>query len=256
MTARKAGRLIGMTIIGVVAFGMALWVALGQPGIGLGSGSGTGYRDSDLDSNVPPGYTQCKGTCPGGYFDDNIELFLGTNPLDPCANTTTANDEADDKWPPDFNDDRTANVLDVIMAFGDRMDTCQGNPQYLRRSDLNADTCITQADADIFRPYLLTTCQELFPDPDNDAFPTMYEVAMGTDPADACPDNPNDAAWPPDINNDTTVNVLDALLFSPVLNQCWPSSLYNPRFDINADRCIDQTDMYIVGKYMLTNCTP
>lgn len=256
MAATKAGRLIGAAIIGIVAVGMALWMALGQPGIGLGSGSGTGYRDSDLDSNLPPDYTECQGTCPGGYFDDFIELFVGTNPLDPCANTTTANDEDDDKWPPDFNDDQTVNILDVVQGFKDRIDSCQGDPEYVARSDLNADTCITLDDVYIVQPYLGTQCQELFPDPDNDAFPTIYETEIGTDPQDDCPDDPTDDAWPPDVNNDTSVNILDIVLLKPAMDHCWPSSLYDARLDMNADRCVDNTDVDIVSKYIGTQCTP
>jgi hypothetical protein len=256
MAARKAGRLIGMGIIGVVAFGMALWVALGQPGIGLGSGSGSGYRDSDLDSNLPPGYTACQGTCPGGYFDDSIELFVGTDPLDPCADTITANDEDDDRWPPDFNDDRTVNILDVLLGFNGRMDACYGDPEYVERSDLNADTCITMDDIDIWAVYLMTTCQELFPDPDGDQFPTIFEEEIGTDPQDDCPDDSNDDAWPPDINNDTEVDILDVLSLKPAMDQCWPSSLYDARLDMNADRCVDMIDVNIVGKYIMTQCTP
>jgi hypothetical protein len=254
MSARKAGRLIGLATVTVVAVGMAIWVALGQPGISEGHGIGSAFRDSDLDSNLPPGYTACQGTCPGGYFDDNIELWVGTNPLDPCANTATANDEVDDKWPPDFNDSGTVNILDVVAGFSGRMDVCRGDPLYLQRSDLNADDCITQDDVDIMPLYLNKTCQELFPDPDGDAFPTIYETEMVTDPNDNCGLD----AWPPDTNNNNVVNITDVVAYGGKINNCWPSPIYtaNTRLDMNADRCLDDTDIKIVGKYLNQTCTP
>jgi hypothetical protein len=255
MTARKAGRLFGLGVITVVAVGMAIWAALGQPGIGESHGIGSAFRDSDLDSNVPPDYTACQGSCPGGYFDDNKEIWVGTNPLDPCANTTTVNDEEDDKWPPDFDDNRTVNILDVVKGFTGRMDVCQGNPLYLQRSDLNADTCITMDDVNIMQPYIGKTCSELFADPDGDGFPTIYETEMGTDPNDNCGAN----AWPPDTNNDTVVNILDMVAYTGKVINCWPNSVFtgNTRLDMNADRCLDDVvDVMIVGKYIGDQCTP
>lgn len=41
------------------------------------------------------------------------EGTIGTDPNDPCANTSAANDEADDRWPADFDDNRVINILDV-----------------------------------------------------------------------------------------------------------------------------------------------
>lgn len=258
MAVTRAGKLIGGAIIGAVAVGLALWVALGQPGIGLGSGSGpgSGYRDSDLDSNLPQGYTECQGECPGGYFDDSIEVFVGTNPLDPCANTTAANDEADDKWPPDFNDDRVVDVTDYLLLSG-RPQVCDDDPQYAQRFDLDANHCIDQEDVNVFLVYFPSACQELFDDSDSDGFPDIYEEEMGTDSLDDCPDHVDDPAWPPDINNDTVVDVTDSLLVIGGSGHCWPShikELYDPRLDMNADRCVDEIDVGIVNKPGA--CTP
>lgn len=261
MSATKAGRLVGGAIIGVVALGVAVWMALGQPGIGLGSGSGNGpgYRDSDLDSSLPPEYTECQGEkCPSGYFNDWIEVFVGTSPLDPCANTTTANDEADDKWPPDFNDDRVVDVTDALLIFA-RPLVCDDDPQYAQRFDLNADTCITIDDLYIFLGYFPSACQEWLDDADGDEFPDIYENEMGTDPEDDCPDDANDPAWPPDINNDTVVDTTDFLLLSAGQGQCWPShlkELYDVRLDMNADRCVDEIDLRILYEYFPSACTP
>jgi hypothetical protein len=45
----------------------------------------------------------------------------------------------------------------------------------------------------------------LFGDDDYDGFTTTVEEYVGTDPLDACPDDPSDDAWPLDINMDTFV---------------------------------------------------
>jgi len=42
---------------------------------------------------------------------------IGTHPQDPCADTPDPDDEADDKWPPDFDDNMVINVLDVGMTL-------------------------------------------------------------------------------------------------------------------------------------------
>jgi hypothetical protein len=258
MTALKAGRLIGIGIVGVVAVGMALWVGLGQPGIGEGHGIGSAYRDSDLDSNLPPfmgDYTECQGSCPGGYFDDNKELWVRTNPLDPCANTTTANDEEDDKWPPDFNDNRTVNSTDVLAGFYGKLNYCEGQQGYYQRSDLNADTCVDQDDVDILLEFTATTCEELFDDSDDDGFPDIHEAEIGTDPDDDCGTD----AWPPDVDNDYDVDSYDYWApYLGIINNCWPSAAYteNVRLDINADRCLDSTDQSMISKYLGQECTP
>jgi DMSO/TMAO reductase YedYZ molybdopterin-dependent catalytic subunit len=44
-------------------------------------------------------------------------------------------------------------------------------------------------------------------DEDCDGFSTAVEQYMGTDPNDACPDDPTDDAWPLDIDMDTAVSV-------------------------------------------------
>lgn len=255
MSVSKAGRLIGLGVITVVAFGMAVWLALGQPGIGEGHGIGSAYRDSDLDSNLPSGYTECQGSCPGGSFDDNKELWVRTNPLDPCANTTTANDEEDDKWPPDFDDNTYVGSLDMYAGFYNKLNYCEGQQGYYQRSDLDADTCVDMDDYYTAAAFIGSTCEELFDDPDDDGFPSIYETEMGTDADDDCGTD----AWPPDINNDNAVtSVGDVLAYSGVIDNCWPSSAYtdNTRLDMNADRCLDDTDVDIVAKYIGQQCTP
>jgi hypothetical protein len=50
-------------------------------------------------------------------------------------------------------------------------------------------------------------------DCDADGFSDSGELWIGTDPLDACPDDRDDAAWPPDIDNNAKINVLDIVKF-------------------------------------------
>jgi Bacterial TSP3 repeat len=53
-------------------------------------------------------------------------------------------------------------------------------------------------------------------DRDNDGWSDGAETVIGTDPLDPCPDTPADDAWPPDINNDTFVDIIGDI--APVAN--------------------------------------
>jgi Zn-dependent metalloprotease len=108
------------------------------------------HPDPDLDSCIPTTYAICLGPNNGGSFSDRVELSVGTNPNDRCADTTVANDEADDKWPPDFNDDRSNNTLDFALW----KNSFASPPKPLNpRADLNADTSVNTLDFAVWKPY-------------------------------------------------------------------------------------------------------
>jgi hypothetical protein len=94
-------------------------------------GIGDECDESDDDS---------KSQGPGvGFFRDSVELFVGTDPLDDCADTPTPNDETGvgvSPWPPDFNDNGFTDIGDLV-ALADHW-TYLGNP-YGIRHDLNAN---------------------------------------------------------------------------------------------------------------------
>lgn len=89
---------------------------------------------------VPPGDPDCDG------FTDTEEAFVGTDPLDPCANTAAANDEADDRWPADLDDNQTVNILDVLQLTPPVFNTSPPDPNYSTRKDLNGDGAINILD--------------------------------------------------------------------------------------------------------------
>ena len=93
-------------------------------------------------------------------------------------------------------------------------------------------------------------------DNDNDGFVYKIEEYIGTDPNDNCPDGATDAAWPPDINNDKTVNTLDVGAFRSVFSSKVGDANYNRRYDLNADQVINLSDIYILRNYNGKSCTP
>ena len=91
-------------------------------------------------------------------------------------------------------------------------------------------------------------------DPDGDGFSNKVERYVGTDPHDACPDNANDDAWPPDINRDTRVDVLDMVAYRPILGSAKGDANFNKRFDLNADRIVNIADLLMFKSLLGLSC--
>jgi len=94
-----------------------------------------------------------------------------------------------------------------------------------------------------------------FPGPDDadkDGFTDSVEKWIKTDPADNCADDANDAAWPPDINNDKKVNQADIDAFKPHMLKRVNDS--NRRFDLNADKKINVVDVLTLSPFMGASC--
>jgi len=92
-------------------------------------------------------------------------------------------------------------------------------------------------------------------DTDGDAFSDGAESFLGTDPVDACPDSPSDDAWPPDIDRDTRVSILDVLLFKPVMSSAVCDARYNRRFDFTADGNVNILDVLLYKPVLGASCT-
>jgi hypothetical protein len=92
-------------------------------------------------------------------------------------------------------------------------------------------------------------------DSDGDGFTDGLEQFLGTDPLDTCPDDPSDDAWPPDMNIDTSCNLLDLLQYRPVILTEVGDPDYDQRFDLNADGHIDILDLLQYRPVILTQCT-
>lgn len=92
-------------------------------------------------------------------------------------------------------------------------------------------------------------------DTDKDGFSDKVENYMGTDPSSACANNNNHAAWPPDFDNNRTVNILDITkLTPPTFNTSQGNDNYKNRYDLNADGTINILDTTIAQSYFNKNC--
>ena len=100
---------------------------------------------------IPVGDVDCDG------FSSADEGLIGTAPTNPCADTLAPNDEADDKWPPDFDDNQRVNTTDVFQVVGPFFGTSV--PPTSPRRDLFPDGVINTTD--VFRispPFLGSGC--------------------------------------------------------------------------------------------------
>jgi hypothetical protein len=99
------------------------------------------------------------------------------------------------------------------------------------------------------------------PDPDfNDGFTDAKEAWIGSDSLDACPDNSNDDALPPDINNDGKVQGFDALFLRAAIGSQYGGTfeqdrLYNRRLDLDANGIVQGLDALFIRPYIGTICS-
>jgi hypothetical protein len=94
-------------------------------------------------------------------------------------------------------------------------------------------------------------------DTDVDGFSDRVEFFAGTDPGDNCPDDPSDAAWPVDFNNDTFVTSADLSEVASVIGQAVPPA--PARNDIDPDppdQSINSGDLSRVAARIGQGCTP
>jgi hypothetical protein len=115
-----------------------------------------------------------------------------------------------------------------------------GVPNELDGCDWSPDPANTDADGD----GIGDACDV---DDDGDGFTDFAEQSIGTDPLLAC--GPN--AWPPDLNDDGSVNIADAMAFKPYLTELLP---YDSRYDLDLSESIGLPDVMSLAKFMLKSC--
>jgi subtilisin family serine protease len=87
-------------------------------------------------------------------FDDDLELYLGTDPFDACPD-----DPADDAWPLDINMDKMVTVVGDALNFRGRIGATPGSPEWLQRLDFNMDGVLTVVgDVLTYRGMIGETC--------------------------------------------------------------------------------------------------
>lgn len=87
-------------------------------------------------------------------------------------------------------------------------------------------------------------------DADCDGFTADDEISVGTDPNLAC----GLAAWPPDFNDDTLVNIVDIVLMKTNFGAASPDPLYDPRWDVNANGMISISDVLRIKPFFNQGC--
>jgi len=88
----------------------------------------------------------------GDGFTDSVEIYLGTDPLDKCADDST-----DAAWPPDFDNNKKINIEDVL-SIKPVFDSKKGDGVYNNRFDLNVDAIIDTNDVLLLKPIFNSTC--------------------------------------------------------------------------------------------------
>jgi hypothetical protein len=117
---------------------------------------GDGCHDSPGDDFDGDSFGAMRSGFP--LFDDDREVFMGTDAGHYCAATPTANDEpAPDAWPFDFNDDQKATINDILL-FIPVFNTTGPNPPYSARFDYTQDNKITINDILLFIPVFNQSC--------------------------------------------------------------------------------------------------
>jgi hypothetical protein len=129
--------------------------------------------------------------------------------------------------------------------------------------DNNGDTVIDEgwdivgsAAADCLDPALNTDgdtlTNDVDSDDDGDGWSDAKEAIIRTNPLADCPLDAYDDAWPPDVKNDRTVDILDVVRFIPPLN----GAAYDRRYDLKTDGTIDILDVVMYIPLLGRSCTP
>ena len=87
-------------------------------------------------------------------FDDDEELYVGTDPLDNCPDSP-----ADAAWPLDVNNDGGINVVADVLNFRGRIGATPSAPNWWQRLDFNGDGLISVVgDVLMYRGRIGETC--------------------------------------------------------------------------------------------------
>jgi hypothetical protein len=89
-------------------------------------------------------------------------------------------------------------------------------------------------------------------DSDCDGFTNSLELSIGTDPNGSC----GPGAWPPDINGDGIVGLLDLAGYSAFFNSTTLPRPYNARYDLNTDGRISLSDITTFSSFFGKSCLP
>ncbi len=150
------------------------------------------------------------GTHTGLPLPDTVEVAISHTVTAPAGCTVDGGASASDSWTGDL-DDGASHLLSTnftincsepsthVFVVDNEIDLL--TPGYVDPNSFN-DTDTENVSVNVWP----------LGDDDYDGFTTTVEEYVGTDPLDACPDDPSDDAWPLDNNMDTFVTVGGDLL--------------------------------------------
>jgi len=203
--------------------------------------------DNDSDTLVdedPPGDAvgnACDPDDDNDGFVDDTEVYYGSDPLDPGSTLEVCDgldNDGNDGIDEGFDRDPINGVPDCTDPDADTDGDTIPNP-----SDPNDDD-----DGDPESPGF------------NDGFEDIKEHWFGTDSLDACPDDRQDQAWPPDFKNDGNVNILDVVKFRLVIGSKMGGSgpkdhNFDRRYDLKNDAKINILDVVKMRPHFRTTCS-
>jgi hypothetical protein len=227
----------------------------------------------------------CDADDDGDGFPDGKETARGSDPLNLMCYNDSNDDSSDDSevndgCPPRgtaesgaqcanaLDDDGDTWVNDGCPVAGQRSES--STPEVCDGVDNDSDTAVDEGypdtnpggPKDCLDPLVDSDRDGLAnatdADDDKDRFLDSTENWMGTDSLDACPDFFGDDAWPPDVNNDGRVSILDLARFARMGSELGGSGpndyRYDRRYDLNADAKINSRDLTKILPYMGLSC--
>jgi hypothetical protein len=212
--------------------------------------------------------------CPPMYTRDNSTDYTlvdanaaGNEPRDNAGNQgpLTAPPDGDGDGVPDASDNcpSVANSTQDNNdgdTLGDACDNCPTMTNQ-NQADVDADmvgdvcdNCPNWSNAGQTLPPWVVPAS----DPDCDGFNTTRETSMGTLTMQQCPANPganneDPDAWPPDFDDNRTVNVIDVLAIKPFFGSMVPPT--PERYNLVSGSDINVLDVLAVKPYFNLSCT-
>jgi hypothetical protein len=92
-------------------------------------------------------------------------------------------------------------------------------------------------------------------DSDLDGYTNLDEWYMGVDPSNDCPAFSSHDAWPSDMDNSGTANLLDLLVFKPAFNCAAGTGCYSVRVDLDANDTVNLLDLLPFKPDFNVTCT-
>ena len=112
------------------------------------------YNPDQTDTDGDGMGDACDDDDDNDAFDDSVESYVATDPLDDCPDSPS-----DDAWPLDINMDTVITVAGDALNFRNRIGATPGSPEWWERVDLNMDSAITVAgDALMYRGMIGESC--------------------------------------------------------------------------------------------------